>query len=641
MADETYTIDLDVDSRGLTVAEKRLKTMQKRLKKIHAAEKRLASTRRRAKKLQDSRHLVVASRRLAQVKKQTMGLSKAANASSQQANAFARQADSMRAQSDRILARSASRTQKRMQKANALQSRNALKVKRSGEIAQASSMKLQNFGAGALRAAKGLGAMAAKAALVVTAVTALGATGFARAVIGAKEFQQTSEKAFSLLTGGAAGGADVMGRVDTMADRLGLTIQDTSNAFKSLLAAQFSIDKADTFVNLGADLKAIGASTDEVRRAFIAIGQIKAVGTLTSEELNQLSEAKIGKGAVKEQLALALGVDVASINKMMKKGEITAEQGLSAIQATVLKLTGKTKLGDAAAELAQLSIESAGNRIRNSLTRLFQDVANTSPDAFEKLALIGNDLAAFFTQMDRGKLSGIFQTTIDVLGMLVKTGEAFFSGFIDRFGEGTEGFSTFSRTLTDPAVLEAFQDIGKAFAAIADHTITAGLAFTQFVTSFNLMKDLIDEKMIEVELAFETFGFNIAQGVATGIKSGISSVISAASSIAQAAKNQFTSMLRIGSPSKVFEGFGANVVEGFDKGVQTPAVKAASNGTASAGGGSSVSNTTNNFSMGGVTNNTEVNEASDGPAIASQMEQSAMGIFGQAFEKMALAGGTA
>ena len=37
----------------------------------------------------------------------------------------------------------------------------------------------------------------------------------------------------------------------------------------------------------------------------------------------------------------------------------------------------------------------------------------------------------------------------------------------------------------------------------------------------------------------------------------------------------------------------------------------------------------------------DIHEASDGQAIAAQVAQSTMGILGNAFEKMALAGGTA
>ncbi len=494
MADETYTIDLDVDSRGVTVAEKRLKMMQKRLKKIRSAEKRLASTRKRARKLQDSRHLVVASRRLAQVKKQTVSLNKAANASARQANAAGRQADSFRAQSDRILARSASRTQKRLRKSSMLHSRNALKIRRSGEIAKASAMNFQNFGISALGAARGVGSIAIKAALAVTAVTALGTVAFARAVIGVKDFQKNSVIAFNALTGSVEQGAVAMALSRSTASEFGMEIRDTTNQFKKLLAAQFSIRDAETFIKLGADLRAIGTDAEGVKGAIRAITQIKAKGRLQSDELLQLSEANISQELIFGELQKSMALkSVEEVRKKIEAGEVKSAQALAAIRGAILKKTGSSEAGEAGRKFADTSIEAMKNRVSNSAFGLFGDVADQSDGAFAKLAAIGKDVARFFDQFQgKDALGDIFTAAIDGLGAMVKIGKAFFSGFVDRFAEGSEGFSTFSRTLTDPAVLEAFQDIGEAFAAIADHTITAGLAFTQFVTSFNLMKDLID-----------------------------------------------------------------------------------------------------------------------------------------------------
>ncbi len=662
MADETYTIDLDVDSRGVTVAEKRLKMMQKRLKKIHSAEKRLASTRKRARKLQDSRHLVVASRRLAQVRKQTVGLTRQANASARQANAAGRQADSIRAQSDRILARSAKARIKRDRRARTLSSRSNLKLKRSGEIARASSMGFQNFSLSAMGAAKSLGGVAIKAALAVTAVTALGTVAFAKAVIGAKDFNLNSRIAFDALTGGAESGARAMALSKSTASEFGMEIQATTNQFKKLLAAQFSIEQAETFIKLGADLRAIGTDAEGVKSAIRAITQIKAKGRLQADELLQLSEANISQELIFGELQKSMALSsVDEVRKKIEAGEVKSAMALAAIRGAILKKTGSSEAGEAGRKWAATSIEAMQNRMGNAKFDLLGTVADISPKAFEKLALIGKDVARFFEEF-QGKqvLADIFTSAINGLGALVKIGKAFFSGFVDRLGEGTDDFDRFMRTLTNKESLESFQQLGRSMAAIADGTATAVLAFTQlatFLDSFELpdwvqsfvgfiddLKVSVDAKAMEVQPAFQSFGTNMANGLISGIQSKFGAVKAAALSMAGTVRSAFTGGgggLLIRSPSKVFEKYGHSVVEGFDKGVQTPAVKAASNGAASPGGGSSVGSTSNTFNMGGMSVNTEVNEASDGPAIAAQMESSAMGIFGQAFEKMALAGGTA
>ena len=590
MADETYSIDIDVDSREVKKASANLRKFENRIKRMTAKTDRLRrSTQRSANKL------AIFNAKAAAAKGPLSGL----------ASGF-----------------------------------------------------------------RSIGASAASSAVTIAALGTAVSVGliakFTSGVIAAKEFEQTNTLAFAALTGGAESGAAAMATVDRLSDELGLTIEDTTEGFKNLLAAQFSAGEAETFTKLGGDLKFLGASADEVKRAFIAISQIKSLGRLSTEELNQLSEAKVGRGEVQAQLGIMLGVDSGEIDKLMKQGKISSEQGLEAIKRVVTKFTGK-ELGEAAAELALISFDAGANKIRNAMTRLNRDVAKESPEAFAKFGAISAGIKDFVDELSRGDLSAIFETAVSALDTMVSLGKAFITGFVGKISKGSGDMQSFFEMLKDPGVIIAFQQLGSGLARIVEVVAFAASTFTLLGSAFALSFGVLFEAGAEMlawlfklflddipgvimdGLAFAQefgtrfieLGASLIGGIAQGIRNGLSSVLSAVGSVASGAVARFESILGIGSPSKVFAGLAGDVLDGFDKGLQTPSQKAATGGAVGSDSGGGGLGTTNNFNMGGVTNNTEVNEASDGPAIAAQMESSAMGIFGQAFEKMALAGGTA
>jgi|LakMenEpi03Aug12_release.lakeMendotaPanAssembly.Ray.scaffolds.fasta_scaffold43809_5 hypothetical protein len=68
--------------------------------------------------------------------------------------------------------------------------------------------------------------------------------------------------------------------------------------------------------------------------------------------------------------------------------------------------------------------------------------------------------------------------------------------------------------------------------------------------------------------AFTAFGRNIITGLVNGIKAMASAPINAVKSIASGIKDKFTSLFKIGSPSKVFAIYGKNLVEGLANGIE-------------------------------------------------------------------------
>ena len=95
-------------------------------------------------------------------------------------------------------------------------------------------------------------------------------------------------------------------------------------------------------------------------------------------------------------------------------------------------------------------------------------------------------------------------------------------------------------------------------------------------------------------LDLTSIGSNLMQGLANGITAGVGWVMSAITSLAGSMKGAIMGALGIGSPSKVFAGYGLNVTQGMTQGVEkgAPQVDAAVGdlaGGGSGGGGSPIS----------------------------------------------------
>ena len=595
MADETYSIDIDVDSREVKKATRELQRFEKRIKRMTSQTERL----RRATQ-KSSNRLAIFNAKLAAT-----------------------------ARNNRPLARMAS---------------------------------------GFASIGKSAGLAAVQIAAVGVAVSIGAVAMFAKGVVGAKEFNIANKVAFASLLGGAEAGKEAMSRSAELADTFGFKLQNVTGSMKKLLAAQFTLGESETFIKMGADLRAIGTDAEGVKGAIRAITQIKAKGRLQADELLQLSEANISQELIFDELQKSLGLgDTDAVRKAIEAGEVKSGEALKAILGAVGKKTGSKEAGIAGKKFADVSLEAAQNRIANAGFNVFRDVAEISPGTFDALGGIGKDLSKFFNDLSRGDLGDIFATAIVALRTLTNVGKAFISGFVGEMADGGDTTRSFFDVLSDPAVLEGIVKMGVGMASLvgfvlrfsAAVTTAASVIVTGFSTMFDFGTDLVAfllklfiddiQAAIGEGLAFilgmvsqfVQLGADLIGGVAQGIRNGLGSVLGAVGSVASGAVSRFKSILGIASPSKVFAGLAGDVLDGFDKGLQTPSQKAATGGAVGSDSGGGGLGTTNNFNMGGMSVNTEVNEASDGPAIAAQMESSAMGIFGQAFEKMALAGGTA
>lgn len=130
---------------------------------------------------------------------------------------------------------------------------------------------------------------------------------------------------------GMAGGRaeELLGWVQKLAIQSPFTQQGIAESFQQALAYGFTTAEAQRLTQAMVDYAAgSGKSAAVMDRISLALGQIRARGTLAGQEINQLTEAGI---PVREILAKAFNVTTAELIEMQEKGLIPADKAIEAI----------------------------------------------------------------------------------------------------------------------------------------------------------------------------------------------------------------------------------------------------------------------------------------------------------------------
>jgi phage-related minor tail protein len=105
-----------------------------------------------------------------------------------------------------------------------------------------------------------------------------------------------------------------------------------------------------------------------------------------------------------------------------------------------------------------------------------------------------------------------------------------------------------------PALDKAFQAIKNAFGAVIDW----------FKNIFNKVKEAVGNIFEKAK----SLGKDIINGMVAGIKALASLPLTAIKNVVSGVTNFIKDKLKIGSPSKVFEGYGLNIVQGLARGIE-------------------------------------------------------------------------
>lgn len=463
-----------------------------------------------------------------------------------------------------------------------------------------------------------LSAIAPYAAIAAAAIGAL-AVKLGLSIGQSAAFMEQNRLAFGLLMKGAEAGGKALDEIRKIATDLNLPIQETIKNYRKLLAAQFRPAAARDLVKLGADMRALGATSEEVGSIIRAMTQIKAKGRLQQEELTgQLAEAGVSADLVFKELGKTMGKTTDEVRKLITAGKIDADVALDAIQKAILTKLGTKAPGDAAkafkstlggmwagvktqAENAIIDIgDRLGPKLKEALSgfQVPEGAVQRIGDIGVKLLNIVGSLKEFQLPAGVGQVVDDLIERFDIVQTAIEQVKAVASGFLEGFAEAWDSISPtvdkaveaileFSGSESGLAdIKETFRDVGK-IAAVGLGALVIALAlgtaaFRAFARSYEGTKEGLEaiwaafdglgaslesgaEGIIETASGL---GSDIIGGIVDGITSGASEVVTAITNVATQAIQAAKEALDISSPSKVFEEMGRNIDRGLAGGVR-------------------------------------------------------------------------
>jgi tape measure domain-containing protein len=381
-------------------------------------------------------------------------------------------------------------------------------------------------------------------------------------------FQQDKAKtlfAFDKLLG-PGGGAKAWETIRAAADKTRTSLTETARAMNNLVAAGFTLPQADTLFRQLADLKTLNpqANIDGIVRA---IGQIRNIGKLQGDELNQLSEAGINVDDVYSELSKRLGKTRDEVMKLKEAGKIKSDDAIAAIQASIAKRTGSDP--GAVAGKAPKSIGESWARLKETFFDMVKVDFGPMSRFFDKLQTAlqgegGQKLAASFE-----RLFAAFGKVLDSVSIETMAGALEgFASIVDDIASGLERAAV---------AMEKLDKAGKFIDGVAGREggSTAGAMTRGLFTGIAdmLTGGLWSSVILAVEQwniidTFASAGAAMVEGIMSGVSGKFDALMAKMSSLGTSALNAFGEAVGWGSPAREFFPIGRSIPQGVGVGVE-------------------------------------------------------------------------
>jgi tape measure domain-containing protein len=295
---------------------------------------------------------------------------------------------------------------------------------------------------------------------------------------------QKSRGAFSMMLGSKALGEDAFRESRALAIELGMGIDEVKGSYQRFLSMGFDRGESVEIIKMGADMTALGASTEKVSSVLDAMGKIKATGSLQGDELMMLAEAGINTGAIYDRLGAKFGKTRAQVVKMKEAGKISAEDAIAAIKSTVLATTGQSEFGAARRNIMTSTLSGAFQEMKAVAIDSFIGIGDAAGPQLTKMVSAISKMVGEFMKSDAGKsfladaavLAGRVADGITESLPLVKE---FIGQFKDGFGETMDIMAEAFRDIFSPGdkakTSETFAKLGKDAGQIAAALVSTAL----------------------------------------------------------------------------------------------------------------------------------------------------------------------
>lgn len=441
--------------------------------------------------------------------------------------------------------------------------------------------------------------------LITSAIMKVGelVKGIAAAGAGMVTFGQNTALALGNLTKHGVDPAKLFDHATALAVRFGLDLQDTTEQYKKFLALQFTPKGADKLIRMGADLRSLGASAEDVSGVFTALGQIKGKGKLQGDEMLQLAERGVSTALVTEEIGKLMGGKSADeVQKLQSQGEVKADIALQAIENAINRKLQQSSLGESGAKFADSTIEGmlgrfkalsegAGLKAVKLIAAPVTKLMSTALGSFESF-LRSDEGAATIEKIAVGlgkaaEWAGALAVAFkDSFGSTFETQiKPLFKAF-DLFGDGASIALSLGTALGEVAAL----GVGAAGALVLAGSAVAALIGPVYTIGKAIVTGLVDplaamsaeailwfadlgrvlglEGLSLGEKAWEV-GKRIMQGLGDGVLALLRYPIDAIKSAGTNVIGALKDVLDIHSPSRVTKAIGANLGKGLALGIES------------------------------------------------------------------------
>ena len=352
---------------------------------------------------------------------------------------------------------------------------------------------------------------------VANAFKALAASIVVKEFIDANVEMEKFERAMVLLKGSTQGAAVEFEYIRNLANRLGLELFTTADAYVSLTAATKGTTlqgqaTRDIFEAVSIAMSSLGKSSADTQGALLAISQMVSKGTVSMEELRgQLGERLPGAFQL---AANAMGMSTQELDKFVATGNLTAEVFLPKFAAEMKKTFGDVR--DMEGYTASL------NRLSNAWDEAMITLGKTG--VFDAVTTGLNFATAAVAQTVAG-FKGLGEI-IGTIALAIQSGD--WSGVWDSVGNSMN------------KVRDAGLDAGKALVTTKDSATSAAVA---------------------VDDVSDALSRRLSKGTAAAVD------------LSKAAKDVDKSLKELGIDPKKFEEPIANIVKAFTDLAKNPAVR--------------------------------------------------------------------
>lgn len=407
-----------------------------------------------------------------------------------------------------------------------------------------------------------------------------------------------TERTVNMLDALTGKGKETFGEISGLANQLGLDVDEANKSYAGFLKQQFTPEAAKEMLKLGADLQALGGTAEETAGVFLALRQIKAVGTLQGDELNQLAERGVSVSLVYEEIARAMGVTLDQAKKLKEGGKVTADVAIGAIKRATNRALNQDALGQSAKRFVETTMAGAIAASKSKAKSLWITLTEAaSPGIAKGMSAAVNAITQFAASKEGARVLEFFSDAMAKFGkfaelafpLIADIGKELLGGFV----QGFEGASDSMAQLFGPGGLASAEE-------------WVGFLRTSIIPAARSVGDVIGKVASAIATVGKFMGI-VFTGISMGI-AGLSMLVSKAwelgKSIGRSVLDGIKSALGIASPSKELMKVGEWSGQGFEAGLGksmpddiAPTISsggAIANGaarlaTSSAGGGGSVS----------------------------------------------------